>query len=74
MLGGVYIPIEPSIYRSINNFGMSSYFKPVAYMIANASSGDDAPSAFISNSSYGISCIYCNIISRLWFSCIYFIT
>lgn len=51
MLGGVDIPIEPSIYRSINNFGMSSCFKPVACIIANASSGDDAPSAFISNSS-----------------------
>lgn len=56
MFGGVAI-IGPSIWRSSNSYSMSSCFNPVAFIIASASSGDDAPNAFISCTSYGISCI-----------------
>ena len=73
MFGGVCI-IGPSSWRSNSNLGMSSYLYPAAFIIASASSGDEAPSAFISCNSYGISCIACIIISRCWFSCSYRIT
>jgi len=49
--GGVFIIIYASIYLSTNNLGISSGFIPAAYIIANASSGDVAPKAFINYTS-----------------------